>query len=179
MCDSNDDNLPKTQIELAAHIGLETDRSVRDICTRLGLDSKTISQRDFRLAYIKDQRETAAGRGGDQQVTLAKARTEESTVKTAKMRLEFLRELGVVISAEDAADVITAWCRQANQDYTQGVTKLVSEIQSRYDITVDNEMVEDIVCPTTDRIKSHAEKLSRSLVESIEHIPEAEGTINN
>jgi len=122
------------------------------------------------LAYTKRMRDQAAGRGGDDQFNLSKARAEESILKTAKLRLEYNREIGVTVVAEDAAAVITDWCRFGNREYSQGINRLVSEIQNQYGITIDNKLVESIAGPTTERIKDHAEKLGSDLVSRGEHV---------
>lgn len=164
-----------TQVEIAKHLSM-SERNLRDVLRRLSLDHRTSTLDEIREEYLRDIRETAAGRGGDEQQSLTKARTEESEIKAAKLRVEFHREIGSVIYTKDAASVISLWCRQANIDYTQGFNKLVSEIQSRYNLKVDNEMVDEIVKPTTERIKSHAEKLGESLVEGIDDFSEAESS---
>ena len=143
-----------------------------------GFLKKDQTYRIWFKSYCENLRTQAAGRGGDEQQTLTKARTEESEIKAAKLRLEFHRDIGSVISTEDAASVISLWCRQANIDYMQGFHKLVSEIQSRYKIKIDNEMVEDIVRPTTERIKSHADKLGESLIEGVDDISETKSSGN-
>jgi len=138
-----------------------------------GFLKKDQTYRTWFKSYCENLRTQAAGRGGDEQQTLTKARTEEAEIKTAKMRLEFHTDLGTVISTEEAASVISLWARQANTDYTQGIHKLISEIQNRHKIKINTKLVEDIVTPTTERIKGHAEKLGASLVEGISDIPEA------
>jgi len=174
-----------TQVEIAMHLDM-SERNVRDVLA--GIGDKTHRAGDWwkqstideiQLLYIRDLREKAAGRGGESQSELARARTDESLMKAAKLRLEYQREINLVVSAEDAAEVIIEWARQANMDYTQGINKLVSGIQNKYSIKVDSELVEEIVCPTTDRIKGHAEKLGSGLVERIDDIPEAEISANS
>ena len=160
---------------IATHLDM-SERNLRDVLTKIKLDHRKASLTDIRIGYIRHMRDQAAGRGGDEQQSLTKARTEESEIKAAKLRVEFHREIGSVIYTKDAASVISLWCRQANIDYTQGFHKLVSEIQSRYNLKVDNEMVDEIVRPTTERIKSHAEKLGESLVEGIDDFSEAESS---
>lgn len=154
-----------------------TPRNLRDVLKKIDIaDYKKVTQKFILTKYIRHLRSQAAGRGGDEQQTLTKARTEESEIKTAKLRVEYLREIGSVISAEDVASVLSLWARQANTDFSQGFHKLVSEIQSKYKIKVDNELVENIVRPTTQRIKDHAEKLGSGLVESVDDLSETESS---
>lgn len=160
-----------TQKKIAEHLDM-SERNVRDIlpalAKRLGHDPdddwwKRASIDKIRVAYVRDLREKAAGRGGDDQVSLAKARTEESQLKTAMMRLDYHRDLKTIVHAGQAAELINDWSRLANREYTQGIHQLVSEIQSAHGITVSQETVEDIAGSTTERIQEHAAKLGRSL----------------
>lgn len=168
MCDSNEDNLPKTQKELAAHIGLETDRSVREICTRLGLDSKTISQRDFRLAYIKDQRETAAGRGGDQASSLAKARTRESQVNTMCKELQLAKDSDVVVESEvyerELEQAITA-SRQMLLSISEG---LKTEIDARYGIDLDASIIDESIYSALSELAGYDSEREAANIEGVE-----------
>lgn len=160
---------------IAAHLDM-SERNLRDVLKKIELDHRKVTITQIRVAYIRYIRNQAAGRGGDEQQSLTKARTEESEIKSKKLRIEYLRDIGSLISVEDAAKVITLWGRQANIDYTQGFHKLVSEIQSRYKIKVDNELVESIVIPTTERIENHAQKLGEGLIEGIDDLSETEGS---
>ncbi len=122
------------------------------------------TMRQWLLAYCEHLRDQAAGRGGDDQANLTRARAEEAQMKTANLRLDYNMKLGAVVVAKDAADAIGDWCRFANREYLQGLNNIVLEIQSAHNITVDNELVERIAHPTIERIKGHADKLGRDLV---------------
>ena len=161
-----------TQVEIARHLDL-SERRLRDVIQAIGIDHTQLTLDEIRIAYIRDLRDKAAGRGGDDQLNLARARAEESQIKAAKLRLEYQREIGATICAEDAAAVIADWCRFANREYAQGTHKLVSEIQSEYGIEIESELVEKIAGATTRRIADHAEKLGRDLVEGIEPVSDA------
>jgi len=167
-----------TQDTIASALDMSV-RNLRDVLKKIKVvDHTKLSIKEITIKYIRHLREQAAGRGGDDQKNLTTAKTEESQIKTAKMRIEYYRDLGVLITTEEAASVISLWARQANTDYTQGTHKLISEIQNRYNIKIDNEMVENIVTPTTERIRCHAEKLGAGLVEGIDDIPPPESTSN-
>ena len=163
--------MPSTQKQIAKHLDM-SERNVRDVLNALAekheLDRewwKKTTLDDIRVKYLRDMREKAAGRGGNDQVNLTKQRAEESQVKTAMMRLEYNEKIGLLIAAEDAADVITGWCVVANREYLSGFMKLVGEIQSAYKIEVDNKLVENIAGPTLKRIQDHASDASGDLVE--------------
>ena len=154
--------LPK----IAAMIGRDPER-------KMWWQSATLDE--IRKGYILHQREVAAGRGGGGDASsLAAARAEEARMKTMKMRLEYLRDIGQAIYSEDAANVINDWARYANREYQQCTHKIVSEIQAEHNIDISQEMVSEIVSGTTDRIRAYAEKLGRDLVDGIDAVHDAE-----
>nr|VFJ73850.1 MAG: hypothetical protein BECKFW1821C_GA0114237_10556 [Candidatus Kentron sp. FW] len=59
-------------------IGNHFDRSIREILPKLGIDCRESNLSTIRIAYIRDLRETAAGRGGDEQVNLTLQRTRQA-----------------------------------------------------------------------------------------------------
>lgn len=142
-----------------------SERNLRDILQNLNIDHKTTKVNDIVIAYVRDLREKAAGRGGNDQLNLSKQRAEESAVKTAMMRLDYNRQIGLLVPGEDAALAITDWCSTANREYRSGFSKLKAEIQSVFKVDIPDEMVENIAGPTTKRIQDHAERVGRDLVE--------------
>lgn len=158
-----------TQLEIADHLDI-SERRVRDVLKALALDWTVLTMDDIRLAYIRDLREKSAGRGGNDQVNLTRARADQAVVDTALKSLQYNREIGSVIDASDAEDVLGRWSGYANREYISGLSRLISEIESRYKISVDNKLVEDIAGPTVERIKDHAQELGRDLIESIDEV---------
>ncbi len=155
-----------TQLEIARHLDM-SERNARDVLRGLGIDHRQSSLDEIRIAYIRDMREKAAGRGGSDQASLTRRKAEEAEVNTALKRVQLHEAIGSVVQAQDAAEAITDWSSFANREYLAGITKLVSEIQIAYKIEIDGKKVEDIAGPTIARIKSHAEKLGRDFTESI------------
>lgn len=177
-----------TQQAIADHLFM-SERNVRDvlaqIADRLGFEPaqpawwQDVSMDLIRRGYIEHQRDMAAGRGGDSQGALAQAKTEESVVKTAMLRLDYNRNIKLAIYAYDVAGVLNDWARYANREYTQGVHKIVSEIESAHEIEIDRALVVKIASATTERIKDHAAKLGRDIVEGIESVSDAESGPNS
>lgn len=165
-----------TQKEIAAHLDM-SDRNARDVLNALaekhGLDRdwwKKSTLDDIRVKFIRDQREKAAGRGGDDQASLTKHRAAESEVKAALMVLEYNEKIKVLVPADDAAAGLMDWCGNSNREYLSGISALVGEIKSVYKIDVDNELVDKIVNSTISRIQDHAQSISGDLCSSLENI---------
>jgi hypothetical protein len=150
--------------EISVHLDL-SERQARDAMERYSInDWRSLELDKIRVAYIRGLRLVAAGRGGDYQANLAKARAEESEIRTATLRLDYNAKLGSLILADDAAKAISDWCRFANQEYRQGLQNIVAEIQNAYRMTVDVQLVDRIAEPTMERIKNYAGTLGRDLV---------------
>lgn len=165
-------NQAATQSAFAGLVGVSQQAISKQI--EKGVLKPGASLRAWLLDYCERLREEAGGRGGDSQLNLTKQRAEESMVKTAMMRLEYNKQIGELVPAEDAALVITDWCSAANREYRSGISKLIGEIQSKFKIDIPPEMVESIANPTFIRIQDHAKRLGRDLVEGVHdvHAPE-------
>ena len=180
----NKEFMPSTQKEIANHLDM-SDRNARDVLRALaekhGLEQdwwKKATLTDVRVKYIRDQREKAAGRGGDDQANLTKQRAAESQVKTAMMTLEYNEKLGSVVLGSDAEAVLTEWCGVSNREYLSGVSALVNEIQSVYKISIDKKLVEKIVNPTVSRIKDHAEVAGKDLGSGEQNVCSTEESVD-
>lgn len=153
-----------TQAVIAEHLDMSV-RNAANVLSALSIDWKSSTLDQIRVAYIRDLREKAAGRGGDDAHNLARQRAQESAVKTAMLRLEYNQRIKELVPAEDAAMAITEWCSTANREYRTGLDKLISEIGNQCKVDVPTELVESIVNPTVERIQSHARSIGRNLVE--------------
>lgn len=158
-----------SQIDIAVHLDM-SGRNARDVLSGLadkhGLARdwwKKATLEDVRVKYIRDIREKAAGRGGDDQVNLTRQRAAESAVKTAMMVLDYNEKLESLVPADDAAAAIIDWCSMANREYLSAIMALVGEIKSTYKIKIDNQLVENIVSPAITRIKDYAAGIGRDL----------------
>jgi len=123
--------------------------------------------RGWLSAYTEKLREEAAGRGGSQQETLSKAKTEESQVKTSLNRLEYNKKIGVLVSSDEAGAALTDWAGYANREYKSGLEKIIQSLEGEHGISIDRAMVNKIAGSTTERIQSYAHKLGASLGESV------------
>lgn len=169
MSDGNHVDGALTQATIGEHLDM-SERNARDVLKALGLDHRRSTLAEIRTAYIRDLREKAAGRGGDDQYNLTRQRAEESAVKTAMMRLEYNQKIGVLVPADAAAQAISDWCSSANREYRTGINKLISEIQNTLKADIQPGLVETIVNPTIERIQSHARRIGDDLVTRVDGV---------
>jgi citrate lyase gamma subunit len=120
------------------------------------------SYKDWFIAYGEHLRDEAAGRGGSSTEELTAARIDETRVKTANGRLDYLEKIKKLIPREDCGVVLKDWASYANREFGNAFKTLVSDVQAKYDIDIDVELVDKIAGSTTERIKDHAGKLAQS-----------------
>lgn len=159
----SDDRAP-TQLEVATHLDM-SERNARDVLKALGIDWTGSSLDEIRTAYIRDLRDKAAGRGGDQSSELAKARTEEAVVKAALGRLLYHEKLGTLVPVADVEGPLLDWAGYTAQQIRVGFDDLKSKVETKYQVEIDPEMVNKVVGSTTSRIEGYAQHISRDLVD--------------
>ncbi|TLX65082.1 hypothetical protein DN820_01855 [Stutzerimonas nosocomialis] len=151
-----------SQKEIAQHLDM-SERNCREVLKALDIDWTVSSLDEIRVAYIRDLREKAAGRGGTQVEQLNLARIQESTVKAANGRLAYHEKLGTLVPTADAAFALSEWAGFANREYQSGFEKLIQEIESALKVSVDRDTVTRIAGTTVSRIGGYADKLGRRL----------------
>jgi hypothetical protein len=120
------------------------------------------SYKDWFIAYGEHLRDEAAGRGGSLTEELAAARIEETRLKSANSRLDYLAKIESLIPRDFCMKVLKDWAVYANREMGSAIKTLISDVQAEHDIDIDSEMVSNIVGPTTERIRDHASKLADS-----------------
>lgn len=91
-----------TQEEIAEHLDIST-RRVRELATEWGIESKTLALSAWRLTYLRQLREKAAGRATDGNLDLATERAglaKEQKDRVAMQNAVTRRELAPVILIE-------------------------------------------------------------------------------
>lgn len=143
-----------TQAEIAEHLDL-SERKVRDVLQALEIDHREASIDHVRLAYIRDLREKAAGRGGDEHAALTKARTEQALADARMKQLTYHRELGQLVPVSELEPVLAGWAATARSEVQFAVEKLIAAIQSQHGIEIEQQHVDDTIQPALRAIGSY------------------------
>lgn len=131
-----------TQLEIAAHLDL-SERRVRDVLAALGIDHQVASLDEIRVAYLRDLREKAGGRGGEDQQALTRARTMEAYA-SAELKILMVKEKsGQVLLVEDVEPEFLAMITAARTELLSLPDKLVGELKALYDVDVDASLIEE------------------------------------
>nr|VFJ91465.1 MAG: hypothetical protein BECKH772A_GA0070896_100325 [Candidatus Kentron sp. H]VFJ92612.1 MAG: hypothetical protein BECKH772B_GA0070898_1003130 [Candidatus Kentron sp. H]VFJ99333.1 MAG: hypothetical protein BECKH772C_GA0070978_100316 [Candidatus Kentron sp. H] len=104
-----------TQVEIGNHLDL-SDRSVREILPKLGIDHRQSNLSTIRIAYIRDLRETAAGRGGDEQVNLTLQRTRQAEADANLKQLELFARAQRLVSIDELEPKLAHWASMARNE---------------------------------------------------------------
>ncbi|PPC77927.1 hypothetical protein C4K68_07730 [Pokkaliibacter plantistimulans] len=147
-----------TQVEIAAHLDM-SERNVRDVLNRLHIDWNQATLEDIRIAYIRDLRDKAAGRGAGNSVELTRAKTEEALVKAANGRLDYMAKIGKLVPADVAGKALNEWAVFANREFQMAVDRIIGDMESHSEQSVDQEKVTGIVRATAERVAGYAQKL--------------------
>ncbi len=121
--------------------------------------------------YCEDLRKGAAGRGGNDQASLTRARIESEQVKSANGLIDYHVKIGVLVQASEAESVLVEWADFTCRENDNCIKALVHELETKFEISIDDDLVNKFVNPSSARISSYAEKLGKRITVSGEDIP--------
>ena len=127
------------QSAVARHLDM-SDRNLRDVLRSLAIEWPADPD-DIRIAYIRDLREKAAGRAGEDQVELTRMRIRESRAKTIGMETQNLKDLGLLIAITDLEPMLEQWATVSRSEVSNALMKIVADIEGEHDIAVNQDMV--------------------------------------
>lgn len=126
-----------TQKEVAAHLGLSA-RRARDVLSALGVDHRSHSLDQIRIAYIEDLREKAAGRNDED---LGEARRLDTMASAHLKTIDIFEKHKKVVWAEHVGPLVDALIDAIQSNVMTAATKIVSGLESQYDIQIDDELI--------------------------------------
>ena len=132
---------------------------MRDLVRELGVDVKTHSLDEIRVAYIRDLRDKAAGRGGEDAQSLTQARTKQALADARIKDLTYYRELKLLVPVDEIEPLLANWAATARSETTFAVEKLVAAIQSQHRIQIDQQLIDDTVYAAFRSIGSYPARL--------------------
>jgi len=162
-------NQKATQKAFGRMVGV-TQPAISDYVSR-GVLTRGGTYAQWLLEYSSSLRDVAAGRGGeDEQQSLTAARTEESQIKTALMRLDYHEKLNSLVLADACAEVIGEWCVFTNKAIIDEFKKFASELDSKDGIKISADSVKRHAGSVIERIQQYSQKLSKDIVGSGEEV---------
>lgn len=135
-----------TQAELAKHLDM-SERNLRDVLRALGLDHREATREAIRIAYIRDLRDKAAGRGGNEQASLAKSRIREAEANAQLKELQFHKEVGSLVPVADIEQLLDAWATAGRSELQNAMEKFATSMMSQHKILISQDQIDDAASP--------------------------------
>jgi len=99
--------------------------------------------RTWLMAYCEKLREEAAGRGGDDQKSLTRARTQDALAGAALKNITVQEKAGELVFAAEIEPLLTAMFTAARTELLSLPDKLSNELKALYDVDVDPAYLEE------------------------------------
>ena len=129
------DRLSQTQI--AEHLDMSP-RNLREVLNDLGLDWKSCSLDEIRIAYIRRLRDSAAGRSDD---SLAQIRARKELAQAQREELELAKEYRLIAPVYELRPAIVGFMRECLTQITQAGKKAVQNINAQHQVNVSDDLV--------------------------------------
>jgi len=130
------------QSEVAKHLDMSV-RNLREVLGRLGLNTKNNTLDEIRVAYIRHVREGAAGRGGNDQVNLTRARTREAVASAHLKELDVKTKMGTLIPVDEIEPSLEALVVALRTELLILPDKLTMAVKTMYDVDIDPLLIEE------------------------------------
>ncbi|WP_396586453.1 hypothetical protein [Bermanella sp. R86510] len=96
---------------------------------------------DWLREYTEHLRNEAAGRGGDSQQVLTRARIDETLENTAVKRQQRLRDAGTLLDKDDTILLVAELAGQLRGHVMTAGDEIVEELISRYKLELDDDII--------------------------------------
>ena len=150
----------QTLVEISNHLSM-TEKTASTMCRTLGIDWKKSSLDEVREIYIRDLREKAAGRGGDDQGELTRARIRDTNASANLREIQVLENAGELVALEDIEPKLEAWAQQGRAEFVSSVGKIIADIEGEHNVVVDGVMVDGYVKSALDAVGRYPGRAAR------------------
>lgn len=140
-----------TQKEIAEHLDM-SERNARSVLQSLGIDWTTATMDGIRVAYIRDMREKAAGRGGEEHASLTKARTREAMASAELKELQIMEKAGKLVPLDEIEPRLLAMVTAVRQELLALPQKLAEDLRALHGLDVDCAMIEQHIYAALDHL---------------------------
>lgn len=128
--------------DIGRHLDM-SERNAGTVCSNLGITQSTASLDDVRVAYIRDLREKAAGRGGDAQGELVQARIRETNANADLKELQTKEKSGELVNVAEIEPRLFAMVTAARQELLTLPEKLASDVKALHGVDVDVSLIQE------------------------------------
>jgi phage terminase Nu1 subunit (DNA packaging protein) len=152
-----------TQAKIAAHLGM-SERNLRELLPKLGMDHKVDDLEDIRIAYINHLRGIASGHQASNGEDLVAVRIREANANADLKEIELAAKVGEFVVIEDVIEVLGELGSKIVQEISSAGDRMIDAIDDKYEIEFDEDLVNGHLESATSRIRSSTEKLIQGLL---------------
>lgn len=131
-----------TQTEIALHLGMNQSEVSRHM-EKLGINWKTATLQEVRLAYIEHLRGQAAGHLADDGTSLVQERVLTERVDRELKQLNLAEKRGQLVNLEQLEPALASMVVAFRAELQSRDDKLVEDLNALYDIDVDRALIEE------------------------------------
>ncbi len=143
-----------TQLEVARHLDM-SERNARTVLRELGIDWKKKAMSEIRVAYIRNLREKAAGRGLSSQEELNKSKIRDAEAGAVLKEIQAAEKVGALVPIQEAEPRFAAMVVAARTEFMTMADKLRQKIQTRYGVEVDPDLINENIHSALRHLSSH------------------------
>jgi hypothetical protein len=140
-----------TQTEIAIHLGLNQSEVSRHM-DKLGINWKTASLADVRLAYIAHLRGQAAGHLGDDGSSLVQERVLTERVDRELKQLTLAEKRGLLVNLQQLEPALVSMVVAFRAELQSRDDKLAEDLSALYGIEVDRSLIEEYTRAALDHL---------------------------
>ena len=154
-----------TQVEVGAHLGISV-TSVKEYLSRWGLKASESTLDDLRRRYIEHLRGVAAQHESSSGESLNDVRIERERTEGELKKIELARELGLLAPIDELISGMAKLGGGIRDDVMTSASRIIEGIESRYDIELDgdlvNEPLRNALIGIASRVEQHSEDMGGS-----------------
>lgn len=143
-----------TQLEIAEHLSM-SERNVRSVLKKIGIDHRSASLDEIRVGYIRMLREEAAGRGGAEQYDLTRARARQAEADAQLKELQFHERVGSLVEADWVSELISDHAISTRNEIDQAIDRLFLSIENEHGIRIDRTTADRALADAYRTIQDH------------------------
>ncbi|MDX9975360.1 MAG: hypothetical protein RBU21_20405 [FCB group bacterium] len=129
-----------TQGEIAAHLDM-SERNVRELLGKLGVNHRSSTLDEVRVAYIRYLRELAAGRGGEDQYDLTKQKARQAEADARLKELDYWERVGVLVNVEELEPLLAGFAALGRAEFENALEKIVAAIESKHGVEIEEALI--------------------------------------
>jgi len=115
---------------------------------------------EWLICYCDQLRTEAAGRSGEDQAALTKARTREAIATAQTKELQLYKDSAALVSADEVRKIVAAWATAGRAEFMNAIDKLAAAIKSEHNITLDQDVIDGIFDSAFGAVASYPEKFN-------------------